>query len=54
MIYSHGRDIMFVVLAFMSALALVGMHHFIALVFLILSILYVVYEYDIEEYVKNA
>ena len=54
MLYSLGRDIMFVVLALISSLALISMHPIIAAVFFVLAILYVVFEYDIEEYVKNA
>ncbi len=54
MIYSHGRDIMFVVLALISSLAMISMHHYVALIFLILAITYVIYEYEIEDYIKNA
>ena len=45
---------MFVVLALISSLALISMHPLLSIVFFILAILYVVFEYDIEEYVKNA
>ena len=54
MIYSLGRDIMFVVLALISSLALISMHWILSSVFFVLAIVYVVFEYDIEEYVKNA
>ncbi|MFC1723560.1 hypothetical protein ACFL0V_05460 [Nanoarchaeota archaeon] len=54
MIYSFGRDIMFMVLALIAALALISMHPIISAVFVVLAIVYVVFEYDIAEYVKNA
>lgn len=54
MIYSLGRDIMFVVLALIASLAMISQHWILCSVFFVLSILYVVFEYDIEEYVKNA
>ena len=45
---------MFVVLALISSLALISMHPIICIVFFVIAIVYVVFEYDIEEYVKNA
>ena len=54
MLYSLGRDITFVVLALISSLAYISMHWIICITFFVLSIVYIVFEYEVEEYIKNA
>ena len=51
---SIGQDMIFVILALISALALISEHPIVCYVFLVLSLLFVIYEHKIFEYVKNA
>jgi hypothetical protein len=52
--YSTGQDMMFVILALISALALLSEHAAVAFVFLVLSILFVIYEHRIFNYIRSA
>lgn len=53
-VYSIGQDIVFVILALISALALLSQHAITAFAFFILAILYIIFEHKIYSYVKSA
>lgn len=52
--HTLGKDIIFVILALVAALAMLGEHPIVSYTFFVLSILFVVYEHRIFDYVKNA
>jgi len=52
--YSIGQDMIFLILALVSSLALLSEHPIVAFVFFGLAIVFVVFEHDIFEYVRSA
>ena len=52
--YSPGQDMVFVILALISALSLVSEHIITSFIFLVLSIGFIVFEHQIFKYVKSA
>ena len=52
--YSLGQDMIFVILALIAALALISSHAVIAFSFFIVSILFVLFEHKIFDYVRSA
>jgi hypothetical protein len=53
MLYSLGHDVMFTVLALISAIALLSMHGVLATVFFVLAIVYILMEHRISEYIRT-
>ncbi|MBU2561499.1 MAG: hypothetical protein KKD17_04320 [Nanoarchaeota archaeon] len=52
--YSLGQDLIFVIMALTSALALLSQHPGVSAVFFIISILFVIYEHKVYAYLKEA
>ncbi|MBW2972092.1 hypothetical protein KY359_03575 [Candidatus Woesearchaeota archaeon] len=52
--YTLGQNIIFVILALISALALLSQHMLIATIFFAIAILFIIFEHDIYAYVKSA
>ncbi|MBW2967440.1 hypothetical protein KY362_03055 [Candidatus Woesearchaeota archaeon] len=52
--YSTGNDLVFVVLALASALALLSKQGIAAAVFFVLALAYIIFEHQINDYLKSA
>ncbi|MBN1543889.1 hypothetical protein JW898_00325 [Candidatus Woesearchaeota archaeon] len=52
--YSLGQDMIFVIMALISALALLSQHAGVSAAFFIISILFIIYENRIYAYLKEA
>lgn len=52
--YAPSKDMIFVILALISAFALLAEHPLVAIIFFVLSIVFVYYEHQIYDYVKSA
>jgi len=52
--YSIGQDMIFVILALISTLALLSKHAVIAVVFFALALIFVIYEHQIFQYIRSA
>jgi predicted membrane protein len=52
--YKYGQNIIFFILAAISALALLSEHPFVSIVFFVLAIAFVIYENQIYDYVRSA
>jgi hypothetical protein len=51
--YSIGQDLMFIILALISSLALLSEHLLTATVFFALSILFIIFEHQAYDYVNK-